>query len=89
MGKSIHRGEYRTLVELLREQRELAGVTQTELSKALRRSQSFVSDVERGQRRLDLVELRDVCKIIGVELQAFVDEFETRVRGPSSRHRKR
>lgn len=68
MSKSIHRAEYQVLVELLRERREQAGVTQVELSHTLRRTQSFVSDVERGQRRLDLLELRDICGHIGVDL---------------------
>ncbi|MGB8377839.1 MAG: helix-turn-helix transcriptional regulator [Rhodanobacteraceae bacterium] len=80
MGKSIHRAEYRVFVALLRELREQAAVTQVELSAALGRSQSFVSDFERGQRRLDLIELRDVCNKIDVGLSEFVDEFERRLR---------
>ena len=80
MGKSIHRAEYRVFVALLREHREQAAVTQVALSEALGRSQSFVSDFERGQRRLDLIELRDVCEHIGLDLIEFVEEFEKRLR---------
>lgn len=36
--------------------RKRAGVTQEELARRLRKPQSFVSDYERGQRRVDLVE---------------------------------
>ena len=80
MRKSIHRTEYQILVELLRESRELAGVTQVELSKVLGRSQSFVSDLERGQRRLDIIELRDICKCLKLDFLRFIAELDRRLR---------
>jgi transcriptional regulator with XRE-family HTH domain len=79
MSKSIHRVEYRTLLHLLKEERLRARVTQLECSEALGRSQSFVSDVERGVRRLDLVELRDLCSIYEIDLSKFVEAFENRL----------
>lgn len=79
MPKSIHRREAQILIELLREYRLAAGVTQTELSARLGRAQSFVSDVERGQRRLDLVQLRDVSTALGLALPDLVREFDRRV----------
>ena len=88
MAKSIHRVEYEVLVELLQEYRERAGVTQVELSKVLGRSQSFVSDIERGQRRIDLIELRDICRELGGEVVEFVKALETKLAGRrSSRQR--
>ena len=57
MPKSIHRPEYTVLCALLREKRLEAGLQQTEVSARLKRRQPFVSDVERGVRRLDLIEL--------------------------------
>lgn len=79
MPKSIHRQEAQVLIELLRELRSEAGLTQTELSTRLGRVQSFISDVERGQRRLDLVQLRDIVVVLGSTLPGFVQEFERRV----------
>lgn len=76
MTKTIHRHEYQVLLRLLREQREKAGKTQTDCSEALERSQSFISDVERGARRLDLIQLRDLCLFLGVSLTDFVKHFE-------------
>lgn len=76
MPKTIHRPEYRVLLQLLKKKRIKAGVTQVECSAALGRSQSFISDVERGMRRLDLVELRDWCGVLKVNLPKFVQEFE-------------
>jgi transcriptional regulator with XRE-family HTH domain len=79
MPKTIHRTEYQVLLDLLREQREAAGKTQTDCSEALGRSQSFISDVERGTRLLDLIQLRDICLFLGISLETFVKRFEAKV----------
>jgi transcriptional regulator with XRE-family HTH domain len=76
MSKTIHRTEYRVLLKLLKQHRVQAGITQTACSTALGRSQSFVSDIERGVRRLDLVELKDICGVLKISLIRFVEEFE-------------
>lgn len=81
MPKSIHRSEYEILRRSLREHRLKAGLTQSELSDQLGRSQSFVSDVERGVRRLDVVELRDICQLLGVNFIAFLQDLEVRLVG--------
>jgi transcriptional regulator with XRE-family HTH domain len=57
----------RKLCQLLIEAREAAGMNQTELGKAVGRSQSFVSNYERGQRRLDLADLILISRMVGVE----------------------
>lgn len=46
-------------------------------SKALGRPQSFMSDVESGTRRLDLVQLRDLYKVLGITLTELVIELES------------
>jgi hypothetical protein len=35
-----------------------------------------VSGIERGSRRLDLIQLRDICAIFGITLVEFVERFE-------------
>jgi transcriptional regulator with XRE-family HTH domain len=95
MPKTIHRPEYDALRRLLRQARIDAGVTQVELSQSLDRSQSFVSDVERGVRRLDVIELRDVCGVLGQSFLEFLDLLEAEIatlgasRATRSRPRKR
>ena len=79
MPKSIHRPEYELLRNLIRETRTEAGVTQEALSGQLGRSQSFISDIERGVRRIDAIELRDVCRFLDTSLIAFVGELEDRI----------
>ena len=74
--KSIHKAEYAILLQQLRDLRLAAGLTQVGLSVALGRPQSYVSDVERGERRMDLLQLRDFCAACGSSLKAFVIKFE-------------
>lgn len=87
MSKSIHRPEYAVLTQHLRQARRDAGIHQSELAAALKRSQSFVSDVENGSRRLDLLELRDVCKVLGVDFLAFVQSVENDLQARQARRR--
>ena len=81
MSKTIYRDDYVTLLRLLREYRATAGLTQAECSAALNRPQSFVSDVERGTRRLDIVQLRDLCAVLKTDLIDFIARFERELRG--------
>jgi transcriptional regulator with XRE-family HTH domain len=77
--KSIFTREYAVLLALLRDVRERAGVTQIGLAALLGRSQSFVSKCERGETRIDLVQLREICRALRKPLIAFVREYERRL----------
>ena len=61
MEKSIYSKEYSLFLEQLRKAREEKGLTQTDVARSLGQTQSFVSKVERGERRIDIVELRAFC----------------------------
>lgn len=76
MTKTIYRREYDVLLTLIRKHRKESGLTQVACSKALGRPQSFMSDVETGSRRLDIVQLRDLCKVLDIGLTQLVAEFE-------------
>jgi transcriptional regulator with XRE-family HTH domain len=56
--------------------REEGGLWQTEVARRLGRPQSFVSKYESDQRRLDLIELEEVCHALGISLLEFVARFE-------------
>ncbi len=68
------------LQRLLREVRLKAGLRQTDLAKKLKKPQSFVSKYESGERRLDLIELRQVCDALGIALEELVRRFEGSLR---------
>lgn len=76
MQKSIWTPGHEWLCKLLREIREECKLTQVEVAEKLCRPQSFVSKYESGDRRLDLAELRDVCRALGVSLTEVVERFE-------------
>ncbi|XZE53976.1 helix-turn-helix domain-containing protein [Planctomycetaceae bacterium SH139] len=76
MEKSIGTEEYRVFLRVLKQARKSSGMTQTELAIKIAETQSFVSKVERGELRLDLVQLRSVCQALGKDLGEFIQEFE-------------
>ncbi len=53
--------------ELLVEARKKADLTQAELASRLNRPQSFVSKYERGERRLDVLEFREVARGLRID----------------------
>ncbi len=68
------------LQSLLRQIRTEAGLTQTDVARRLGQPQSFVSKYESGERRLDVLELREVCRAVGVPLDQFVRRLEQALR---------
>jgi transcriptional regulator with XRE-family HTH domain len=73
---TANRKQQKVLLSLLRELRMQAGIRQVDMARALGKPQAFVSYYESGARRLDLLELRQICKILGVSLSQFVGKFE-------------
>jgi transcriptional regulator with XRE-family HTH domain len=59
---------YERLQKALIEARQSAGLTQAEVSSHLNKPQSFVSKYESGERRLDIIELLDICSVINVKI---------------------
>ena len=76
MNKSTHTSHHIALQALLRRLRNRAGLRQADVANELGEPQSFVSKYESGERRLDIVELREVCRALGVSLGEFIREFE-------------
>lgn len=66
---------YIRLNKLLVDARKEAGFTQADVATRLKRPQSFVSKYERGERRLDLVEFREVAQALQVDPIRFLRKF--------------
>jgi transcriptional regulator with XRE-family HTH domain len=79
MKKSLHSPRHKALLDLLREMREKSGLRQEEVAKKLGKPQSFVSKYESGERRLDVLELREICRVLGIPILSFVRKLETRL----------
>jgi transcriptional regulator with XRE-family HTH domain len=52
------------------------GLRQVDLAQKLRRPQSFVSKYESGERRLDLLEINEICIALHVSLSEVVARVE-------------
>ncbi len=72
MGKSIHTKEYRVFVERLKNARVEAGLTQVQAAKKLGRPQSHISNIETGQQRVDIIELKRFAKLYGKSIEYFL-----------------
>ena len=76
MSKSLYTPEQEKLQTLLRQVRLGAGLRQSDLATRLDQPQSFVSKYESGERRLDVIEVRQICKAVGISLREFVERLE-------------
>jgi transcriptional regulator with XRE-family HTH domain len=76
---TANRKQQKVLLALLRELRVQADIRQVDVARELGKPQAFVSYYESGARRLDLLELRQVCKVLGISLTDFVRMLEKRL----------
>jgi len=72
MKKSVHTKEYAIFVERLKTARLEAGLTQTQVAKKLGRPQSHISNIESGQQRVDVIELKRFASIYKKDISYFI-----------------
>lgn len=65
--KSIYSESYRVLLNRISKARKDAGITQAELAMKLGRPQSFVSKIESGERRIDVIEFLQIATLVGFD----------------------
>jgi transcriptional regulator with XRE-family HTH domain len=80
MARGNISSEQEKLQGLLRRIRTEAGLRQADLAERLEQPQSFVSKYESGERRLDLIEVRQICIALGIPLADFVRRLEEALR---------
>jgi transcriptional regulator with XRE-family HTH domain len=61
--KTIYSQEHKILVKKLIKAREDANLRQEDVAKLLGKTQSFISKLESGQRRIDLVQIKEFANI--------------------------
>ena len=83
MRKSTHTKSYAIFLKLLIEARRKSGLTQAQLGSRLPFGQPEISKIERGERRVDVVELHMVCQQLGISLEDFIKDFEAQLAGQS------
>lgn len=64
------------LRQVLIEAREAAGMTQKDLAKLLKRTQTFVSNYERGERKVGVVEFVLIARALGADAREMIGSVE-------------
>jgi DNA-binding XRE family transcriptional regulator len=80
VSKQIYSSQAKRLRDLLVEYRARSGVTQAELASRIGRAQTFVSKVERGERRIDLIELLQLLAVLRADPVEFLERLLKRRR---------
>lgn len=89
MAQSTHNPDYQLLLSVLKAARRRVGMSQAELAERLGNTQTFVSKCERGERRIDAVELVEFAEALGVPpLELLKSYLEQRRRGLLPKDRK-
>jgi len=72
MTKTIFSNDHKYMVERLKKARQEAGLDQANVAKLLGKTQSYVSKIEAGQRRLDVIQLKEFAKAYKKDLSFFI-----------------
>ena len=72
MDKSIYTKDHKHVIEQLKTARQEAGLDQMEVAELLGKSQSYVSKIESGQRRIDVVQLKELAKVYKKPIDFFI-----------------
>ena len=72
MPRAIYTAEHNKIVERLKQARLESGLGQVEVAKKLGKTQSYLSKIESGQRRFDVLQLKEFAKIYKKGLSFFI-----------------
>jgi transcriptional regulator with XRE-family HTH domain len=67
LRKTLRSRGHRTLIGVLVDAREAAGLTQRGLAARLKRPHSFVGRFEAGERRIDVIEFIEIARVLAVD----------------------
>jgi len=84
---SLYSDEHAELVILLRDLRLEAGLSQAQVAEVLGRPQTYLSAVEIGDRGIDLIQVRELCRIYAVPFMEFACRFEERLKQQEAKRR--
>ena len=72
MSKAIYSKDHKYIVEQLKKARQEAGLEQEQIAKSLKKTQSYISKIESGQRRIDVIALKEFARIYKKPLTFFI-----------------
>jgi transcriptional regulator with XRE-family HTH domain len=74
--KSVHSADQAFFCELMTKARKAAGLTQHDVAKRLKKSQSFVAKYEGGERRIDVVEFLWIAEALEADPIRILKELQ-------------
>ncbi|GAH70322.1 unnamed protein product [marine sediment metagenome] len=72
MSKTIYSENHRYIIKRLKKARKEADLSQKQVAKILHKTQSYISKIESGQRRIDIVQLKELARIYKKSLNFFI-----------------
>ena len=72
MKKAIYSKEQKCLVYKLKEARKQARLDQNTAAKLLKTTQSYISKLESGQCRIDVIQLKEIAKVYKKKVNFFI-----------------
>jgi transcriptional regulator with XRE-family HTH domain len=72
MDKVIFTKDHKSIIKQLREARILSGLNQKQVAKKLGKTQSYLSKIESGQRRVDIIQLKEFARLYKKNIQFFL-----------------
>ena len=72
MPRAIYQNDHKKIAERLKKARLDAGLGQVEVAEKLGKTQSYVSKIESGQRRFDVLQLKEFAKLYKKDLSFFI-----------------
>jgi len=72
MEKTIYTQSYGRLVSQLKKARSQAALKQTDVARKLKRTQSYISKIESGQLRVDVIQLKEIARVYKKPLDFFI-----------------
>lgn len=76
MEKSLYSNKYKILITELCQLRLSAGMKQQDLAEKLNVPQSFISKYENGERRLDLIEVIEICRCLNTSVSEIINKIQ-------------
>jgi transcriptional regulator with XRE-family HTH domain len=70
--KTVFSSEYRKIINQLKKARKAKGYSQSDFAQKLGASQSYISKLEQGQVRLDVIQLKKISKILSIDIEEFL-----------------
>ena len=72
MGSSLYTKEHKAIIEKLKKARVEAGLDQVDVAKKLNKTQSYISKIESGQRKVDVIQLKKFADIYKKPINYFI-----------------